>query len=65
MSFHCRGLECKTMKSRDTWSKRQVGFQEQNEAGQRLTVLPEKCTDMMDANKKRKAIEWERLETLS
>ena len=24
MSFHHRGLECKSRKSRDTWSKRQV-----------------------------------------
>ena len=32
-SFPYRGLECKTRKSRDTWSNRQTGIQ--NEAGQR------------------------------
>ena len=34
--FHYRGLECKSRKSRDTWSNRQVGLGAQNEAGQRL-----------------------------
>ena len=37
MSFHHRGLECKSRKSRDTWSNRQVGLGVQNVAGQRLT----------------------------
>ena len=39
------------LKSRDTWGNRQVSFEVQNEAGQRLTVLPGECSDMMDANK--------------
>ena len=34
---HYRGLECKSRKSRDTWSKGKFGFGVQNEAGQRLT----------------------------
>ena len=36
MSFHYRGLECKSRKSRNTWSNRQIGPCLQNEAGQRL-----------------------------
>ena len=35
-SFHYRGLECKSRKSRNTWSNRQIGLGMQNEAGQRL-----------------------------
>ena len=35
--FHYRGLECKSRKSRNTWSNRQIGLGVQNEAGQRLT----------------------------
>ena len=35
--FHYRGLECKSRKSRDTWSNRQIWPWRQNEAGQRLT----------------------------
>ena len=35
--FHYRGLECKSRKSRDSWSNRQVGIGVQNEARQRLT----------------------------
>ena len=34
--FHYRGLECKSMKSRDTWSKGKFGQGAHNEAGQRL-----------------------------
>ena len=34
--FHYRGLECKSRKSRNTWSNRQIGPCLQNEAGQRL-----------------------------
>ena len=34
--FHYRGLECKSRKSRNTWSNRQIGFGVQDEAGQRL-----------------------------
>ena len=40
--FHYRGLECKSRKSRDTWSNRHVCLGVQNEAGQRLTEL---CQD--------------------
>ena len=32
-----RGLECKSRKSRDTWSNCKYGLEIQNEAGQRLT----------------------------
>ena len=35
--FHHRGLECKSRKSRDTWSYRQFGLGVQNEEGKRLT----------------------------
>ena len=34
--FHYRGLECKSRKSRNTWSNRQFGLGAQNGAGQRL-----------------------------
>ena len=34
--FHYRGLECKSRKSRNTWSNRQIGPWIWNEAGQRL-----------------------------
>ena len=34
--FHDRGLECKSMKSRNTWSNRKFGLGIQNEVGQRL-----------------------------
>ena len=37
MSFSYRGLECKSRKSRDPWSKRQFWPWSTNEAGQRLT----------------------------
>ena len=37
MPFNYRGLECKSRKSRDPWSNRQIGLGVQNEAGQRLT----------------------------
>ena len=33
--FHHSGLECKSRKSRNTWSNRQVGLGVHNEAGQR------------------------------
>ena len=32
-AFHYRGLECKSRKSKDTWSNRQIMFGVQNEAG--------------------------------
>ena len=35
-SFHYRGLECKSRKSRNTWSNRHIDLGIQNEAGQRL-----------------------------
>ena len=35
--FHCRRLECKSRKSRNTWSKGKFSLRVQNEAGQRLT----------------------------
>ena len=35
-SSHYRGLECKSRKSRNTWSNRQIWLEMQNEAGQRL-----------------------------
>ena len=35
--FHYRGLECKSRKSRNTWSTGKSGLGVQNEAGQRLT----------------------------
>ena len=34
--FHYRGLGCKSRKSRNTWSNRQIGPGVRNEAGQRL-----------------------------
>jgi len=34
--FHYRGLECKSRKSRNTWSNGKFGLGVQNEAGQRL-----------------------------
>ena len=34
--FHHRGLKCKSKKSRDTWSNRQIWLGGQNEAGQKL-----------------------------
>ena len=40
--FHYRGLECKSKKSKDTWSNRQFGLGVQNKAGQRLTELCQK-----------------------
>ena len=35
--FHYRGLECKSRKSRNTWSNRQIWPWNADEAGQRLT----------------------------
>ena len=34
--FHYRGLECKSRKSRDTWSKGQIWLYKTNKVGQRL-----------------------------
>ena len=42
--FHYRGLECKSRKSRNTWSNSKFGLGVQNEAGQRLIVLPREHT---------------------
>ena len=36
LNFHYRGLECKSRKSRNTWSNRQIWLGVQNEAEQRL-----------------------------
>ena len=44
--FHRRGLECKSKKSGDTWSNRQV-FGVQNEAGQRLTEYCKENTQVI------------------
>ena len=35
-TFHYRGLECKSRKSRNTWSSRQIWPWRMNEAGQKL-----------------------------
>ena len=54
--FHHRGLECKSRKSRDTWSNRQFGLGVQNEAGQRLTEF---CQEKHTEEQKGKAfIRW-------
>ena len=37
--FHCRGLESKSRKSRDTWSNREILPWSTKEAGQRLKVF--------------------------
>ena len=42
--FHHRGLECKSRKSRIPGITSKFGLGVQNEAGQRLTVLPRECT---------------------
>ena len=39
MSFSYRGLECKSRKSRNTWSNRQIGLGIWNEGGQRLIEI--------------------------
>ena len=44
MPFHHKGLECKSRKSRDTWSNRQVWPWSTNEAGQRLTEFCQENT---------------------
>ena len=45
--FHHRRLKCKSRKSRDTWSNRQVGLGVQNEAGQRLTKFCQENTPVI------------------
>ena len=42
--FHYGGLECKSTKSRNTWSNRQIWLGVQNEAGQRLTEFCQENT---------------------
>ena len=37
--FHYKGLECKSRKSRNTWSNGKFDLGVQNEAGQRLTAF--------------------------
>ena len=44
ISFHHRGLESKSRKSRDTWSNGQVWPLSTNEAGQRLTEFSQENT---------------------
>ena len=41
---HFRGLECKSRKSRNTWSTGRFGLRVQNEAGQRLTEFCQENT---------------------
>ena len=48
--FHYRGLECKSRKSRNTRSNRQIWLGVQNEAGQRLTEFCQEDT-LVVANK--------------
>ena len=44
--FHYRGLECKTRKSRDTWSNRQIWpWSTKWSRAKANTVLPRECTD--------------------
>ena len=43
-SFHHRGLEWKSRKSRDTWRTGKFGLGVQNEAGQRLTEFCQENT---------------------
>ena len=42
--FHHRELKWKSRKSRDIWKTDKCGLGVQNEAGQRLIVLPRECT---------------------
>ena len=43
--FHCRGLECKTRKSRNTWSNRQTWpWNTEWSRAKTNRVLPRKCT---------------------
>ena len=43
-TFHYRGLECKSRKSSDTWSNRQIWPWSTNETGQRLTEFCQENT---------------------
>ena len=43
--FHYRGLECKSRKSRNTWSNRQIWPGVQNEMAKANRVLPREHTD--------------------
>ena len=43
-SFHYRGLECESRKSRNTWSNSKFGLGVQNEAGQKLIEFSEENT---------------------
>ena len=42
--FHCRRLECKSRRSRNTWRDRQIWLWNMNEAGQRLTEFCQENT---------------------
>ena len=45
MPFHCRGLECKSRKSRNTWSNRQIWtWNTEWSRAKTNRVLPRKCT---------------------
>ena len=43
-SFHYRGLECESRKSRNTWSNSKFGLGVQNEAGQKLIEFCQEST---------------------
>ena len=45
--FHYRGLECKSRKSRNTWSNSKFGLGVQNEAGQILTEFSQENTPII------------------
>ena len=46
--FHYRGLECKSRKSRDTWSNRQVWLWSTKQSkGKANRVLPRECTAIL------------------
>ena len=60
--FHYRGLECKSRKSRDTWSNREVWLGVRNETGQRLTEFcqenPLVITSTLFQQHKRQLYTW-------
>ena len=60
--FHYRGLECKSRKSRNTWSNRQTGLGVQSVAGQRLTEFCQKIAlviaDTLFQQNKRRLYTW-------
>ena len=60
--FHYRGLECKSRKSGDTWSKGKFGLGVQNEAVQRLTEFCQEnalvIADTLFQQHKRRLCTW-------